>query len=112
MGLYCCCGVKKRQEGWTCECDWDGWFLCYERKNLPKKVPIKEHPEKDGIYIVRVFDDGDDFEEESNFSMEEKNWGESTNQAISRWKIEYFDGWIGYKGVFAWKEKEHISRCC
>jgi len=30
-------------------------------------------------------------------------WGEYTNQAVSRWKIEYNDNWMGYRGVYAWK---------
>ena len=106
MGMYCCCGVKKRDK-WTCECDWDGWYLCYEHDNLPCQVPIKIIPEKEGNYLVRVFDDGgDNYEEESEFSLEEKDWGQSTNQAISHWQIEYNDNWAGYKGVYAWKEKK------
>jgi len=105
MGMYCCCGVKKRSEGWVCECDWNGWFLCFELESAPKSVPIKAHPDIDGIYEVRTFDCGDYFEEESEFSVEEKNWGEPTNEAISKWKIEYNDNWVGFKGVYAWKDK-------
>lgn len=103
MGMYCCCGVKKR-EGWICECDWDGWFLCYEKENLPKKVPIKAHPEINGIYEVRVFADGDDHETEGEFSIVEKNWGECTNQAISHWRVDYFDGWCGFTAIYAWRQ--------
>ncbi|RPI83379.1 MAG: hypothetical protein EHM34_05390 [Nitrosopumilales archaeon] len=110
MAMYCCCGVKKREEGWTCECDWDGWFLCWEQSHpslhsIPVYVPVKEIPNKDGVYLVRVFEDGDDSELESEFSTVEKNWGEYTNEAISRWKIEYNDNWMGFRGVYAWKEK-------
>ncbi len=104
MGMYCCCGVKKR-EGWICECDWDGWSLCFQLDSAPKHVPIK-HPEKDGTYSVRVFEDGDYHEDESEFSTKEKNWGEITNDIISNWKIEYNDSWMGYRGVYAWKERE------
>ncbi len=67
-------------------------------------MPIKKIPEKEGIYCVRVFEDGDDHETESEFSSKEKNWGEYTNQAISNWKIEYCDNWTGFRGVYAWKE--------
>lgn len=107
MGMYCCCGVKKR-DGWVCKCDWEGWFLCWEQKTqdlhaIPVKVPVKEIPDKEGIYLVRVFEDGDDHEVESEFSLTKKNWGEFTNQAISHWKIEYNDNWMGYRGVYAWK---------
>lgn len=109
MGMYCCCGVKKR-DGWKCECDWKDWFLCfqmdYQKDNLPKDIPIKEIPDKDGIYEVRTFEDGDYDEEESEFSLTKKNWGQYTNQAISHWKIVYNDNWMGYKGVYAWKKKE------
>lgn len=105
MGMYCCCGVKKR-DGWVCECDWKDWFLCFESENIPIKVPIKDYPEEDGIYQVRTFDSGDYFEEESEFCTQEKNWGEDTNQAISKWKIEYNDHWMGFKGVYAWKYKK------
>ncbi len=108
MGMYCCCGVKKRN-GWICECDWNGWFLCfemdYQKDNLPKNISIKEIPDEDGIYEVRTFDSGDYYEETSEFSIVKKNWGQDTNQAISHWKIEYDDKWMGYKGVYAWKEK-------
>jgi hypothetical protein len=104
MGMYCCCGVKKRQD-WVCSCDWDGWFLCYERDNLPVKVPIKKIPDKDEIYEVRIFEDGDDRETTSKFSLVKKNWGQYTNQAISNWEVEYDDKWSGFIGVFAWKEK-------
>lgn len=107
MGTYCCCGVKKR-DGWICECDWEGWHLCFEMDNtidnFPKNIPIKEHPDKDGTYLVRVFEDGDYDECESEFSIKEKKWEEYINQAISRWKIEYNDGWMGYRGVYAWRE--------
>ncbi len=113
MGMYCCCGVKKR-DGWICECDWEGWNLCWEQENedlhsIPVPVPIKKIPDKDGIYQVRVFEDGDDDEVESEFSLIPKNWGQSTNQAISNWKITYEDGWCGYRGVYAWKEKSVSS---
>ena len=67
---------------------------------------IKSHPDTDGVYEVRVFEDGDYNEEESEFSMTEKNWGQCTNQCISKWKIEYCDNWLGVIGVYAWKEKE------
>ena len=110
MGMYCACGVKKYGDHWKCECDWDGWFLCYKKKhiakNMPDNIPIKTYPEKNGIYQVRVFEDGDDAEYESEYSVIEKNWGEPTNQAISRWKIEYNDNWTGYRGVYAWKPTE------
>ncbi len=50
MGMYCCCGVRKR-DGWKCECDWSGWFLCFENfldgDAFPKDVPIKKIPEKE-----------------------------------------------------------------
>lgn len=105
--MYCACGIKKR-DGWVCECDWEGWFLCFEQTNpyvhaIPIPVPVKKIPDKDGIYQVRVFGDGDDYESESEFSIIEKNWGEFTNESISHWKIEYDDGWFGYRGVYAWK---------
>lgn len=108
MGMYCACGVKKR-DGWICECDWNGWYLCYEEKkpelhSIPVTVPIKEIPDRDGVYQVRIFEDGDYHEIESEFSLIEKNWGELTNEAISHWKVEYCDGWMGYRGVYAWKE--------
>jgi hypothetical protein len=103
MGMYCCCGVKMRQ-GWICKCDCDGWFLCFESKNLPISVPIKEIPDENGTYKVRVFEDGDYHEIESEFSLIKKNWGQYTNQAISNWKIEYQDEWCGFRGVLAWKE--------
>ncbi len=105
MGIYCCCGIKKR-DNWVCECDWNGWFLCFQHENTPVNVPIKEIPDKDGVYEVRVFEDGDDHETQSEFSLTKKNWGEFTNQAISHWKIEYEDNWMGYRGVYAWKPKE------
>lgn len=108
MGMYCCCGVRK-MDGWICECDWNGWFLCFENfidgECSPKHIPIKKCPDEDGIYEVRTFDDGDYHEEESEFCTQEKNWGQPTNEAISHWKIEYDDNWMGYKGVYAWKEK-------
>jgi hypothetical protein len=104
MGMHCCCGVKKRED-WICQCDWDGWFLCFESENIPVNVPLKSHPDIDGVYEVRVFVSGNYFEQESEFCMIEKNWGEDTNQAISKWKIEYSDNWIEHRGVYAWKEK-------
>jgi hypothetical protein len=108
MGMYCCCGVKKTDD-WVCQCDWDGWFLCFEmseqKDNFPRDIPIKKIPDLDGLYHVRTFDSGDYNEEESEFSVIEKNWGQITNEAISHWKIEYNDNWMGYVGVFAWKEK-------
>lgn len=112
--MYCCCGVKKR-EGWVCECDWNGWFLCWEQTNksvhsIPVPVPVKEIPDKDGIYEVRVFDDGDDSETESEFSLIPKNWGEYTNQSISNWKIKYEDGYCGFRAVYAWKEWDDYSK--
>ncbi len=105
MGMYCCCGVKKREE-WECECDWSGWFLCFDMERAPKNVLIKPIPEIDGTYLVRVFEDGDDHEDESEFSIIKKNWGEPTNEAISNWKIEYNDNWMGFRGVYAWKAKK------
>ncbi len=105
MGMYCACGVKKRREGWKCECDWNCWNLCFELDSAPKNVPINPHPDKEGIYEVRTFGDGDYHEEESKYSLVEKNWGKSTNQAISRWEIEYNDNRLGYTGVYAWKKK-------
>jgi len=102
MGMYCCCGIKKTGD-WVCECDWDGWSLCYKFDNSPEDVPIK-HPDKDGTYEVRTFDSGDSFEDISEFSLVEKNWGEPTNQAISHWKIAYDDHWLGFSSVYAWKE--------
>jgi len=109
MGMYCCCGVKKRDD-WVCECDWNGWFLCWEqtRKDLhaiPVDVAVKKIPDREGIYLVRVFED-DDYETESEFSLTEKNWGEDTNQAISHWKVTYCDNWTGHRGVYAWKENK------
>lgn len=108
MGMYCCCGIKKR-DGWICQCDWTEWFLCFEmdynHDNFPLNIPIKEIPDKDGTYEVRVFEDGDYDEMESEFSLVKKNWGEVTNQAISHWRSEYDDNWMGYRGVYAWKEK-------
>ncbi len=108
MGMHCICGVKKRKDEWICKCDWEGWFLCFSIPNLEngrlKPIPIKDHPELEGTYLVRVFEDGNNFEEESEFSIVEKNWGEETNQAVSRWKVEYDDNWLGYRGVYAWKE--------
>lgn len=53
-----------------------------------------------------MFEDGDDNETESEFSLTEKNWGHLTNQAISHWEIVYDDNWMGFRGVFAWKPKE------
>lgn len=103
MGTQCCCGEKMGRVGWKCDCDWEGWYLCYEQKEFPN-VPIKKIPEKDGIYTVRVCEDADYNECESEFSIKEKNWGEDTNQAISNWKQQYYDGWCGWRGVFAWKE--------
>ena len=119
MGMYCCCGVKKT-EGWVCECEWDGWFLCFQvdhtKDNFPKNIPIKKIPDEDGTYEVRTFDSGDYYEEESEFSTTEKNWGQETNEAISHWKIEYNDNWLGFIGVYAWKEKklnhsDAVSEC-
>ena len=109
MGQYCCCGVKRTGD-WVCECDWDGWYLCFEMEHLPKPVPIKVHPDSDGTYLVRTFDEDYD-EDESEFSLIEKNWGESTNKMISRWKIEYCDGWTGYMGVYAWKGQLPSPTC-
>lgn len=107
MGMYCVCDVKK-DDPWTCKCDWNGWYLCYEQKvknlhSIPVEVPVKEIPDKDGKYLVRCFEDGDDFEDISEFSTIAKNWGQKTNQAISHWKITYNDGWMGCRGVYAWK---------
>ena len=107
MGMYCACGVKKR-DNWKCKCDWKNWFLCFRKDhiedNFPKDIPIKEHPDSDGTYQVRTFEDGDYDEEKSEFSLIKKNWGQSTNQAISHWSVEYNDNWVGYKGVYAWKK--------
>ena len=105
--MYCCCGVKKR-DGWVCQCDWDGWFLCFQPQhlNIPKPPPVKCYPDKSGFYEVRVFEDGDYNETESEFCTIEKNWGEYTNQAISKWKIVYDDHYCGFRGVLAWKEKK------
>lgn len=103
MGMYCCCGVKKMSSGWVCECDWNGWFLCFDNEDSPKNVPIKATPDLDGTYRVRVFEDGDDYEQETEFSVTPKNWGEYTNQQVSNWKVAYWDGWMGYRGVYAWK---------
>lgn len=108
MGMYCCCGVKKSIDGWKCECDWEGWFLCFEMDSsdgFPKNIPIKSIPDKEGKYKVRTFSDGDYHEKESEFSLIPKNWGQCTNQAISHWEIEYNDNWMGFEGVYSWKEK-------
>lgn len=102
--MYCCCGVKKTDE-WKCECDWEGWFIRFNQELHKTNAPIKTIPDKDGTYSVRVYEDGDDSECESEFSIVKKNWGEPTNQIISHWKIEYSDNWTGYRGVYAWKEK-------
>lgn len=104
MGMYCCCGVKKRSEGWKCECDWDGWSGCFKTDEMPESVPIK-NPDKDGLYKVRVFEGGDNHEAESQFSLKQKNWGQITNEAVSLWEYEYNDNWMGFRGVYAWKEK-------
>lgn len=104
MGMYCCCGVKKR-DGWQCECDWTDWFLCFEVEGVSKDIPIKKIPDKDGMYQVRCFEDGDYYEDESMFCLTEKNWGQDTNKQISHWEIEYSDGWMGYRGVYAWKDE-------
>ena len=109
MGMHCCCGIKKR-EGWKCECDWTGWFLCFNQETHQTDSPIKDRPDQDGTYMVRVFEDGNDYETESEFSTVAKNWGEYTNQAISHWKVCYEDGWTGYRGVYAWKQKIPISK--
>lgn len=49
MGMHCCCGVKKR-DGSVCECDWNGWNLCWEQDNhlhsIPVKVTVKEIPDQ------------------------------------------------------------------
>lgn len=103
MGMYCACGVKK-SEKWECQCDWNGWFLRFNHELHQSPAPIKDLPEKDGKYLVRIFEDGDDSEMESNFSVVKKNWGQYTNEAISNWEIEYEDGWTGFIGVYAWKE--------
>lgn len=104
MYFYCCCGVKKR-DNWVCDCDWDGWYLCFECKNIPVPVPIKKIPDKDGKYYVRTSECGDFFEEESEFSIKEKNWGRETNKVNSHWEVECDDNWLGYRGVYAWKKK-------
>ena len=105
--MYCACGVKKVKK-WKCECDWEGWFLCYPKDwdlgATPIGIPVKEHPDKEGKYLVRICVDGDDSECESQFCLTPKNWGLVTNGAISRWDIEYDDKWMGYIGVYAWKE--------
>ena len=103
MGRYCACGVKMRLEGWKCECEWEGWYLCFRNNNFPE-IPIKEHPDCDGKYLVRTFDCDDYNEIESEFCLTPKNWGQITNEAISRWEAEYQDGWMGYTGVYAWKD--------
>jgi len=103
MGMYCACGIKKI-DGWKCECDWDGWFICFNPELHQTTAPIKKMPDQEGKYLVRVFEDGDDEETESNFSLVAKNWGQSTNKAISHWEIEYNDEWTGYRGVYAWKK--------
>lgn len=103
MGTYCCCGVKKRSEHWKCECDWEGWYACFKTDQMPQNIYIK-NPDRDGKYLVRIFEDGDDYEDESAFSLIEKNWGQCTNDAISNWEVDYCDGWMGYRGVYAWKE--------
>lgn len=105
MGMYCCCGAKKSVPGWSCKCDWDDWFLCYENKDLPKNIPIKPHPSSSGTYLVRVFEDGDYYETNSEFSLTPKDWGKPHNKYVSHWEIDYFDGWLGYRGVFAYKEE-------
>ncbi len=88
-------------EEWPCECDWTGWSGCFKTEEMPESVPIKL-PDKAGKYLVRVFDD-DNYEEESEFSLLKKNWGQVTNQAISNWEIDYCDNWTGHTGVYAWK---------
>ena len=103
MGRYCACGQKK-YDGWECKCNWDGWFACFNNKDIPDYVPIKEFPNKEGTYLVRTFDEGDNSEEESEYVLTPKNWGEYNNEAISRWKIAYNDNYLGYRGVYAWKE--------
>ena len=110
MGQYCCCGVKKRETGWVCECNWDEWFLCFAVEGIPINIPIKRSPDSEGTYTVRIFEDGDHFEDESEFSLIPKNWGEATNDAISSWKIEYSDGWMGCRGVYAWKSKSPVEQ--
>ena len=104
MGMYCCCGVRKR-DPWVCECDWDGWSLCFQTDHVPDSVPI-QMPTKNGTYIVRVFEDADNHETQSQFSLIQKNWGEPTNKAISHWSITYNDHWTGFRGVYAWKEMQ------
>lgn len=104
MGMYCACGERISRETFDCKCNWDGWNRCYDDEIHPKISEIKL-PEKDGIYHVRIFSDGDCYEDESKFSVVPKNWGQKTNEIISHWEIEYDDGWVGYRGVYAWREK-------
>lgn len=110
MVMYCACGQRKTRDkegkdSWICRCDWKEWTACFKTKETPDNITISL-PTKNGIYQVRVFEDGDNYEDVSEFDLEKKNWGNPTNKAISNWKITYDDGWTGYKGVYAWKRKE------
>lgn len=93
MVHYCCCGKIISEE---CQCDWTGWHdLEKNEEDLPKK---------NGNYQVRIFEDGEAREDESMFDVKAKHWGDRTNKSISQWEKEYYDGYIEWSEVYAWKE--------
>lgn len=76
-------------------CEWDGWHrLDGNEGDLPKK---------DGVYLIRYSEDGENSEVEGGFSVTPKQWSRYIKEK-SQWEHDFYDGWSGWAGVYAWKE--------
>ena len=89
MGMYCCCGQRKSQ---TCLCEQAGWH------NL-EEDPF-DLPTEDGVYLVRYSEDCENNEVEGGFSIEPKKWSPFSDP--TQWEFDFYDGWMGWSGVYAW----------
>lgn len=93
MAISCCCGANLSREE-KCTCDWEGWI------NLEKERIL---PDKDGVYLVRVTNNGgDSYEEEVNFRKSGyERYGLGNKVIIFYWECESWDD----NCVYAWKKQ-------
>lgn len=94
MGHYCCCGMRTSS---PCQCSWDGWVNLHETPD--------DLPQEDGVYQVRVWEDCEARETVSKFTLVPRKWSRFIDFE-SQWEKDYWDGWVGYASVYAWKRKE------
>lgn len=95
MGRYCACGAKYYGVEVHCVCDKIGWHDIFENES--------DLPNKEGVYDVRVTEDGEQYETTSEFSLEKRDWNNHSIEP-SHWSEDYEDNWLGWRKVYAWRE--------